>query len=307
MAGSFQARTDLALELRENIDKSDSELSGVIVNRQENETKDITVTSLEITNEKGSKAMGKPIGTYVTIEAPGLSYGNETYHHEVAQILTKYIKERIDSHKKRITVLVTGLGNKEITPDALGPLVVENLFINNHIDEEKEVALCGIVPGVMAQTGFETASIIKGIVKENKVDYVIAIDALAARNTSRLNTTIQISDTGITPGSGVGNHRNAINGQTIGVPVLAIGVPTVIDTPTIVNDTMNNLLEALEESGYVNNLNSAYVRLNDAEKYQLIKEVINPEMSGMYVTPKDIDESIKRISYTISEAINNIC
>lgn len=161
-----------------------------------------------------------------------------------------------------------------------------------------------IVPGVMAQTGMETLEIIKGIVKETKPDLVIAVDALAARNSKRLNRTIQIADTGINPGSGVGNHRNGITEGTIGVPVIAIGVPTVVDAATIVNDTMENLIAALETSETLKGVGVVLQGYNATEKYELIKELISPHLNGMFVTPKDIDETIKRIGYTISEGLN---
>ena len=150
--------------------------------------------------------------------------------------------------------------------------------------------MSSIVPGVMAQTGMESMEIVNGIVKETKPDVVIAIDALAARNTKRLNRTIQVTDTGINPGSGVGNHRHGLNEKSIGVPVIAIGVPTVVDAATIVNDTMFNLITLGE--------------LNETEKYELIRELLSPNLNTMFVTPKDIDESVKRLSFTISEGLN---
>ena len=152
-------------------------------------------------------------------------------------------------------------------------------------------AISGIGPGVMAQTGMETLEIVKGVVKETQPDLVIAIDALAARSTRRLNRTIQITDTGINPGSGVGNHRNGLNEQVLGIPVIAIGVPTVVDAATIVNDAMENLVSVLETE-------------NCVENYQLIREMIPSHLNTMYVTPKDIDETVKRLSYTISEGLN---
>ena len=161
-----------------------------------------------------------------------------------------------------------------------------------------------IVPGVMGQTGMETVEIIKGIVQETKPDFIIAIDALAARSSKRLNRTIQIADTGINPGSGVGNQRNAITQETVGIPVIAMGVPTVVDAATIVNDSMENLLAALESSETLKGVGLVMQGYSAAEKYELVKELISPHLNGMFVTPKDIDETIKRISYTISEALN---
>ena len=161
-----------------------------------------------------------------------------------------------------------------------------------------------IVPGVMAQTGMESMEIVNGIVKETKPDVVIAIDALAARNTKRLNRTIQVTDTGINPGSGVGNHRHGLNEKSIGVPVIAIGVPTVVDAATIVNDTMFNLITAMNQSSELKTLGNTLGELNETEKYELIRELLSPNLNTMFVTPKDIDESVKRLSFTISEGLN---
>ena len=200
-----------------------------------------------------------------------------------------------------------------MTPDALGPDVADNLVVTRHIIKEygkyamggeKVHTVSAIVPGVMGQTGMETLEIVKGVVEETKPDFAIAIDALAARNSKRLNRTIQLADTGINPGSGVGNHRNALTEDTLGIPVIAIGVPTVVDAATIVNDTMENLLAALETSEMLKGVGVVLQGYNATEKYELIKELISPHLNGMFVTPKDIDETVKRISYTISEALN---
>ena len=150
----------------------------------------------------------------------------------------------------------------------------------------------------------ETMEIIKGVVEETEPDMIIAVDALAARSSRRLNRTIQIADTGINPGSGVGNHRNAITRETVGIPVIAIGVPTVVDAATIVNDTMENLIAALETSETLRGVGLVLQGYNAAEKYEFIRELISPHLNGLFVTPKDIDETVKRISYTISEALN---
>ena len=200
-----------------------------------------------------------------------------------------------------------------MTPDALGPYVVDNLHITRHIIEEygkyatgeDEVwSVSAIVPGVMGQTGMETVEVIRGVVAETKPDILLVIDALAARNSKRLNRTIQIADTGINPGSGVGNYRNAITKETIGVPVIAIGVPTVVDAVTIVSDAMENLLSALETSESLKGVGLVLGGYSEAEKYELIKELIAPNLNSMFMTPKDIDETVKRLSYTISEGLN---
>jgi spore protease len=305
----FEVRTDLALEANEDVDQSDSRLKGIIVEEHTDKETDIRVTTLQIINKEGAEILGKPIGTYITIEAEELSSEDDEYNHVTANILADNLEKLIIphvKHKKHCHVLVVGLGNREVTADSLGPDVVENLLVNRHIskDYSAQVTLAGLSPGVMAQTGMETAEIIKGIVAETKPDVVIAIDALAARNTRRLNTTIQLSDKGINPGSGVGNHRVGITKETVGAPVIGIGVPTVVDAPTIVNDTMENFIRALGQSKQLQGIATTLSEYTPEEKYQLVKEIIAPEMVDMYVTPKDVDATVKVIGNTLSEAIN---
>ena len=279
--GRFQVRTDLALEERERFEE-DVEIRGVAIEEQYDEKNDIRVTKVSIETENGAKAMGKPVGTYITLEAPRLSDPDEGYHREVSEKLAEYLCSLMGTEEEK-SVLVVGLGNRDVTPDALGPEVVENLRITRHVvreygraafGKEKVHLVSGIVPGVMAQTGMETLEIIRGVVEETAPDLVVAVDALAARSSRRLNRTIQISDAGIHPGSGVGNHRNSLTRETTGVPVVAIGVPTVVDAATIVYDATGG------------------------------REAILPNLNSMFVTPKDIDETIKRLSFTIAEALN---
>lgn len=313
MLEKYSIHTDLALEEKERFESDHVEVQGVILEEEYDKEREIRITKVKIETEKGARAMGKPVGTYITMEAPNMAVPDEEYHREISEELAKYIKELIKIEKEDYVVLVAGLGNRQVTPDALGPHAVDNLAITRHIVKEYGKYAMGedavhmtsaIVPGVMAQTGMETLEIIKGIVKETKPDLVIAVDALAARNSKRLNRTIQIADTGINPGSGVGNHRNGITEETIGVPVIAIGVPTVVDAATIVNDTMENLIAALETSETLKGVGVVLQGYNATEKYELIKELISPHLNGMFVTPKDIDETIKRIGYTISEGLN---
>ena len=277
----FQVRTDLALEARERYEE-DVEIRGVSVEETYDEKRDIRATTVRIESENGAKAMGKPIGVYITLEAPKLSEPDKDYHREVSEALAVYLQELLGTKEER-SVLVVGLGNREVTPDALGPEVVGNLRITRHgvkedgnaaFEKEKVHMVSGIVPGVMAQTGMETLEIVRGVVEETQPDVVVAIDALAARSSKRLNRTIQISDAGIHPGSGVGNHRHSLTRETIGVPVVAIGVPTVVDAATIVYDAVRD------------------------------RNAVPPGLNSMFVTPKDIDETIKHLSFTISEALN---
>ena len=317
MVEKYNIRTDLALEEKERFESDQVEVQGVVLEEEYDKEREIRVTTVRIETENGAKTMGKPVGTYLTIEAPNLSSPDEGIHREVSEELAKYLIEVMEKIKPESEqdkeVLVIGLGNRQATPDALGPYVADNLNVTRHIVkeygkyaalEEMNCVVSAIVPGVMAQTGMETAEIIKGVVRETKPDLLIVIDALAARNSRRLNRTIQIADTGINPGSGVGNYRNAITKETIGVPVIAIGVPTVVDAVTIVSDTMENLLSALETSESLKGVGLVLGGYSEAEKYELIKELIAPNLNSMFMTPKDIDETVKRLSYTISEGLN---
>ncbi len=313
MIEKYSIRTDLALEQKERFESDNVEVQGVTLEEEYDEEREIRMTRVVIKTEKGAKTMGKPVGTYITLEAPNLAVPDEDYHREISEELSEIMKGLIKVEKPEYNVLVIGLGNRQVTPDALGPYVADNLVVTRHIikeygkyamGEEKVNMVSAIVPGVMGQTGMETLEIVKGVVEETKPDFAIAIDALAARNSKRLNRTIQIADTGINPGSGVGNHRSGLTQETLGIPVLAIGVPTVVDAATIVNDTMENLLAALETSDMLKGVGVVLQGYNATEKYELIKELISPHLNGMFVTPKDIDETIKRISFTISEALN---
>ena len=296
MAGRNRIRTDLALEATERFKEENVEVHGVEVREKYDKEKDVRTTVVRITTENGAKTMGKPQGTYITIEAPDLSVPDEDYHREISEEVAHHLKELIDFSQQQ-SVLVVGLGNQDITADSLGPRAVGNIHMTRHVIREYGLKSCshmkmhqisGIVPGVMAQTGMETLGIVQGVVAETKPDVVIAIDALAARSTARLNRTIQITDTGISPGSGVGNHREGLNEENLSVRVIGIGVPTVVDAATIVHDSMANLLDALEEE----------------EQKEFLEEMISPKLYTMFVTPKDVDETVKYLSFTISEGLN---
>lgn len=277
----FPIRTDLALESKERLEAEKNEMRGVTFEEIYDEKRNVTITKVVIETENGAKSIGKPVGTYLTLEAPDMVAPDEGSHREVSEVLSEQLRAILKEEIK--SVLVVGLGNREVTPDALGPEVVGNLYITRHIlreygeyafPDKKVASISSIVPGVMAQTGMESLEIIKGIISETKPQLVIAIDALAARSVKRLGRTIQIADTGINPGSGVGNHRKGLNEETLGVPVVAIGVPLVVDAATIVYDACH-----------------------DVDK-------IPSGIAGMFVTPKNIDETVKNISFTISEGLN---
>ncbi len=307
----FQVRTDLALETREKFEEDNVEVKGVRL-EEEQATPEIHISSVIIETENGAKVMGRPKGNYVTLEASNMTEEDEGYHREISVQLSKVLK-RLLPQKQDFTTLVVGLGNRAVTPDSLGPRVVDNLCITRHIIKEFgkyvigdncQKSVSSIVPGVMAQTGIESMEIVRGIIKETAPDVVIAVDALAARSTRRLNRTIQITDTGITPGSGVGNHRHALNCESMGIPVIAIGIPTVVDAATIVVDTMNHLLDAMSQVEQVYRIGRSYEKLDMVEKYDLIHELLIPQLNTLYVTPKDVDEAVKRLSFTVSEGIN---
>ncbi len=311
----FRVRTDLAVEAKESFEEDNVEIRGVRIDEDYDKKHEINITRVVIETKNGAKAMGKPMGTYITLEAPNMAIPDEGYHREISEVLSKYIKELLGDFSKEHSVLIVGLGNREVTPDSLGPLVVSNLLITRHVvkeygkyamGKEKVNSVSGIVPGVMAQTGMESAEIVKGVIDETNPDLLVVVDALAARSTKRLNRTIQITDTGINPGSGVGNHRNAINSDSMGIPVISIGVTTVVDAAVIVNDAMENMLHAMEGAESLKSIGNVLNTFNVAEKQELFRELLSPQLNTMFVTPKDIDETMKRLSFTISEALNMV-
>lgn len=319
MVRNYSVRTDLALEERERFASDDVEIQGVILEEDYDEEREIRTTRVEICTENGARAMGKPVGIYLTLETPDLALPDEETHLNIARKLSGHIRELIrrntGRNEKDLSVLVAGLGNRSVTPDSLGPCVADHLNVTRHIireygkyamDKEYVNLVSAIVPGVMGQTGMESTEIVRGVVDETHPDLVIAVDALAARSSRRLNRTVQIADTGINPGSGVGNHRSGLTEKTLGVPVIGIGVPTVVDAATIVNDTMENFIAALESSESLKGVGDVLKSYNPAEKYEFVKELVAPHLNGMYVTPKDVDEMIRQIGRTLAEALNMV-
>lgn len=311
----FQVRTDLALEERESFEGDGGEIPGVILKERTRKGGTVRLTEVRILNDQGARAMGKPEGTYLTLEADELQTPDEDYHSRVADELAGQLNELMKrvgwKKKENPSLLVVGLGNRSITPDSLGPRAVGNLRVTGHLFAQKDrkkkqpyPGLCAIAPGVMAQTGMETAQILRGIIGEASPDLVIAIDALAARSVRRLCTTIQLTDTGIHPGSGVGNHRHSLTKESLGVPVIAVGVPTVVGAAAIVQDTISALLKVLEENECAKSTGAWISRMDTEEQYELIRELLEPEFGPMYVTPPDIDQSVQQLSFTISEAIH---
>ncbi|MHC1683493.1 MAG: GPR endopeptidase [Clostridiaceae bacterium] len=309
----YNIRTDLALEAKEIVEqenKSNSEsLSGVKVDEKKEKNVDITI--VEITNEKGEKAMGRPIGKYITIEIPDHAQYDGELMDEVSEVLAKELTALVKLDKDK-TALVVGLGNWNVTPDALGPKVISKLMVTRHlkqlvpdsIDEEIR-PVCALSPGVLGITGIETGEIIKGVVERIKPSLIICVDALASRKLNRVNSTIQIGTTGISPGAGVGNHRMEITEKTLGVPVIAIGVPTVVHAATMANDTIDLVLDemigaATEGSNFYNMLRD----IDKEEKHELIKKILEPHVGDLIVTPKDVDMVIDSISKVIANGIN---
>lgn len=297
--GEFMVRTDLALEAREGVYQAVKEIPGVQTIEYDLEQEGIHVTKVSIDTKNAAKLLGKPVGNYVTMEASTLIEPDEDYHREISECLARELLDMMPDSDKEQSVLVVGLGNRDVTADSLGPLVVDQLFITRHVIRmygkvayncNKMNSISSIEPGVMAKTGMETSEIIKGVVGETNPDVVIVVDALAARSIKRLNRTIQITNTGIQPGSGVGNHRNALTKESLQVPVIAIGIPTVVDAATIVGDAVNKMIADEEREVQV--------------EYQTKCHNAFPELSNMYMTGKDIDAIIKRVSYTVSEGIN---
>ena len=304
-------RTDLALEAREIYEQGNdaSNIPGVKIDTKELE--DCIVTKVEVLDEQGAQIMNKGIGIYTTIESKLMKYDDEESREQVISYLKDELISILGNDKTKKT-LVIGLGNWNITSDALGPKTVSKTLVTRHIfknynkdydDDFTEVS--GLSPGVMGITGIETSEIVKAIVEATNPDRVIAIDALASRKMERVNSTIQISTAGISPGGGVGNKRKALNKEYLGGDVIAIGVPTVVDAATLTSDVLDlaidNLMEQSKESeGFYNMLK----QLKEDEKYHLIKDSLEPYDKNLIVTPKDIDDTIENLSIIISEGLN---
>jgi spore protease len=306
----YQIRTDLAIENRELYKQSNKiESKGVEVDKEENEN--YNITRVKILNKSASENMHKPIGTYITIDVPKLNRTDEDLKDEISQILAKEIKN-LGRNQPNSKVLIIGLGNWNITPDALGPKVVERVlvtrqfFINYNKESDETMAnVSALSPGVMGITGIETFEIVKGVVEKTNPDLVIAVDALASRKMERVSTTIQISDTGINPGSGIGNNRMELNEENLGVPVIAIGVPTVVDAATIVNDTLDLIIESLKTEAEVGtDFYSLLSDISSEDKYSLIQDVLQPFMKNVVVTPTDIDVLIDDLSIIVANGLN---
>lgn len=345
----YDVRTDLALEAHENASSKGitKQIEGVEISTEDTEI--VKITRLHVLNEKGERAIGKIPGKYLTLEVPGLRKQDTDLHHAVTKILVKELQSFLEvcGIQADDKCLVIGLGNWNVTPDSLGPKVVENLLVTRHLFElmpqnvDKGYRnVSALSPGVLGITGIETSDIVRAVVQESRPEFVIAIDALASRSLERVNTTIQISDTGIHPGSGIGNKRKAISKDTLHIPVIAIGVPTVVDAVSVANDTIDYLLAHLGRQMKENSqpkpksrlLADAFSPLYDnapvfteediptkevrqslmgmvgmleeGEKRQLIKEILQPLGHNLIVTPKEVDSFIEDIGNIVANGIN---
>lgn len=295
----IEFRTDMADE-RVKICKEEGNVEGISA-EDINVNDKIKVTKVKVLNEKGKEKIGKEIGTYITIEVKNIEIISKDELEKVSKVMSQQIKELIKPYK---SILVVGLGNIDTTVDSIGPKVIKDLEITRHLKKyapelvkENAKEISGIAPGVLGTTGIETGEILKGIVEKIKPEAIIAIDALISRDISRLFKTIQISNTGITPGAGVGNKRKEISINTMGVPVIAIGVPTLVEAATIVADSIDLIANQFDE---FKELKSA----TKEEKYRLIKAVLEPSKFNLAVTPKEVDDLVENMKLIIAHGIN---
>lgn len=317
-----EKRTDLAIEARESFPEDNVEIKGVVLDEKIIQDGCIRISTVNIINEHGAELMKKPVGNYVTIEFTDKSkymddQDTKEFEEKVSSTICSILGDMVKDKKDKTgegkegkdntgyaedgraeTYMVTGLGNRFATPDALGSVVMEKVMVNRHMVREfgEEVlegnkVVCAIAPGVMAQTGMETYEVLSGIVENVKPSFIFVVDALASRSIGRLCRTIQITDTGISPGAGIGNNRHKINEETMEVPVIAIGVPTVVDAAVIVSECME---ETLNKQGF-----------SDNEIQIFLESIANNNTKNLFVTPKDIDEQVKWIGRLVSKGINS--
>lgn len=320
---SKNVRTDLAIELLKGTKTLDDE--------------NVKITSIDLKTEDAKK-IGKKEGTYITIEFTDITdYDNKK---KVKTIFIEELKKLLKKQKIKDDdiCLVIGLGNEKSTPDSLGPLVLQKVLVTNHLYlysdlEEGYRRVCKFLPGVTGETGIETSDMVKELINTIKPKFIIIVDALASSTIEKVNKTIQMTDAGISPGSGIGNKRKEISKDIMGIPVIAIGVPTVVDAASIVNDTINYMYEhfAYQKDNYNNPKNKLafnvnYIKygkktkikvedrkkllgivgtLNEEETKRLIYEILTPIGYNLMVTPKEEDFIIEKLSELISEGINH--
>lgn len=309
----FSVRTDLALEAREMAaEKHGENIPGVHL--EQDEDNGIKVTRMDIATEEGARIIGKQQGHYITIEVPGLRRKDSELQDRVATRFAKEFEQFLVKLgiPKDAKTLIIGLGNWNVTPDALGPMVVENVMVTRHYFElmPDKIApgyrqVSAIAPGVLGTTGIETGDIVQAVVHTSKPDLLIAIDALASKALERVNTTIQIADTGIHPGSGIGNKRKGLTRDVLGIPTIAIGVPTVVYASTIVNSIMDMMIKYFRQR--TDNTRAIFgelEQLSDKERISMVREVLEPMGQDLLVTPKEVDEFIEDIANIIASGLN---
>ena len=306
----YNFRTDLAVE-RTNIYRKANKLEEIdgIETEDQEINENIKVSRVKITNENGEQAIGKKRGVYVTIDLKDLKVADEDEIQKASETLSNELRTLIQNHvQSKDDIMIVGLGNIYVTPDSLGPKVINEIDVTRHIIkylpqyiDENARPVTAISPGVLGTTGIETYEILKGIVDNVKPKLIIVIDALASRSIERISSTIQISDTGIVPGAGVGNTRAEISERTLGIPVIALGIPTVVESAVLVNDCLDLLIEKMQNEAKSN----VYLnQLKEQDNYEKIKDVLNPQNYNMIVTPKEIDDLIENMKDVVARGIN---
>ena len=310
----YSVRTDLAVESRElaSVGGAEGSVPGVLEDvKQEG---GIKITRLDVQNDGAAKMIGRVKGNYITLEVPDLRKGDTALQEEVAVVFAREFEEFMKriGIGKNASVLIVGLGNWNVTPDSLGPLVVENTMVTRHYFElmPDRVSpgyrrVSAVAPGVLGITGIESSEIVQGIVERTRPDCIIAIDALASRSLERVNTTIQIADIGIHPGSGIGNKRRGLTREILGVPCIAIGVPTVCYASTIVNNAIEMMASHFgSDAPQTGQIMGMLKDLPEHERLALVKEVLQPLGHDLIVTPKEIDEFIEDIANIVASGLN---
>ena len=311
MENNYNFRTDLASERKDLYRKANNlkeEIDG-IETEEEKVNDNINISRVKVTNENGKNAIGKPIGNYITIDFKSLKIAGNDEIQAASEVLTKELKELLQKHvEPQDPILVVGLGNIYVTPDALGPKVINEVDVTRHLLEympevmdknTREVS--AISPGVLGTTGIETVEILKGIVDNVKPKLLIVIDALASRSIERISSSVQLADTGIVPGAGVGNARKELTQESLGIPVIALGIPTVVEAATIAADSLTLFIQKVQEQGESNDFLN---KLQEDDKYNIIKEILAPEEYNFIVTPKEIDALIEKMKDVVARGIN---
>lgn len=311
MFDKINFRTDLALERRDLYKRAnnlDKEIEGIRTEEEENGPR-IRTSRVKVLDKNGAEAIGKPVGSYITIDIQKLKVATEEDIQESAEVLAKELRVLLGEHANpKDEILVVGLGNQYVTPDALGPKVINEIDVTRHILTYMPQVLSSqtrpvsaISPGVLGTTGIETLEILKGIVDNIHPKMLIVIDALASRSIERISSTIQLADTGITPGAGVGNTRKELSQSTLGIPVIALGIPTVVELATLISDGIDIFIDRLQEKSESNEYLN---KLQQEDKYEEVKEALKVGEYNMIVTPKEIDDLIENMKDIVARGIN---